>query len=112
MPTLIANVYTEIEVVLEALSSVGLSWRNPSTNQIYVWNEEERLIAESEASAVDAWRSGSLLQLWEDEENDLAIGHGENCVRLFFDGCTAREVAIYLSPLVNCGISYWVGPEE
>jgi hypothetical protein len=112
MPTLIANVYAEINVVLEALSSVGLSCRNPLTKQIYVWNEEERLVAESEASAIDAWRSGGLLQLWEDEENDLSIGHGENCVRLYFDGCTAREVAIYLSPLMSRSIEYWVGPEE
>lgn len=112
MPVLIANVSAPIETVLDALLSTGLDWRNPTTQAIHYWREGDRLIAASELAAVDAWRTGCLIQLWRHDADDLAVGRSEDGVRLFFDGCSARDVAIYLTPLVNRGIKYWIGPDE
>ena len=109
MPILIANVMEDIEIVLEALLSTGLGWRNPTTQAIHYWHGEDQLIAESEVAAIESWRSGCLIQLWKENGEDLAIGQSQNGVCLFFDGCSARDVATYLTPLVNRGIEYWVG---
>jgi len=112
MPTLVADVSADIQVVVEALLSTGLAWCNPSTEAIHFWRGADQLVAETEAAAVEAWRAGGLVQLWREDGDDLAVGHSGINVRLFFDGCSARDVAIYLGQLASRGISYWVGPEE
>lgn len=113
MPTLIADVQAPIDDVVDALLSVGLQWRNPESGEIVVWNScGDRAVVESEAAALDHWRQGGLVQLWKNAAEDLAIGHGKQAVVLYFDGCSATDVAIYLSPLANRGIVYQVGPEE
>ena len=113
MPTLIADVDAKAEVVVAALVASGLHWRHPATTEIVAWNSSgERVLALSEADALELWRDGAALQLWRDESEDLTVGHSENGVRLYFDGCSAREVAEYLSILINQRLAYSVGPEE
>ena len=112
MPSLIANVSADIETVLDALLTTGLHWRNPTTQTIRYWSEGEEMIAASELAAVEAGRAGCLIQLWRDNGEDLAIARNDGGVCLFFDGCSARDVATYLSPLVARGINYWVGPDD
>lgn len=113
MPTLIADVNATVEQVVAALVTSGLRWRHPATTEIVIWNSSgERVLVQSEADALELWRGGAVLQLWRDECEDLAVGHSKNGVCLYFDGCSAREVAEYLTVLVHQHLAYAVGPEE
>jgi|JI7StandDraft_1071085.scaffolds.fasta_scaffold817080_1 hypothetical protein len=112
MPSLIANVNADIESVVDVLLTAGLQWRHPTTQAVYYWTEEDQVIAASEFAAMEAGRAGCLIQLWRDNGDDLSLEQSDGGVCLFFDGCSARDVATYLTPLINRGIKYWVGPAD
>jgi|SRR6478752_9887514 hypothetical protein len=113
MPTLVADVSRDIEIVADALVSSGLRWRSPATHQITVWvTTGDQLLVQSEADAFQQWHAGAVIQLWKNEVEDLVLGHAGSGVRLYFDGCSASDVAAYLSALMARGLPYWVGPEE
>ena len=112
MPSLIANVNADIESVVDVLLTAGLQWRHPTTQAVYYWTEEDQVIAASEFAAMEAGRAGWLIQLWRDNGDDLSLAQSDGGVCLFFDGCSARDVATYLTPLINRGIKYWVGPAD
>ncbi|UHQ23793.1 hypothetical protein LVB77_03520 [Lysobacter sp. 5GHs7-4] len=112
MATLVADVDAEIEAVIAALVSSGLCWRNPLTDQIVVWSAAgDRLVTQSEAHALQCWHGGATLQLWKNESEDLILGHADVGVRLYFDGCTAFDVATCLSVLISQQLAYRVLPE-
>lgn len=113
MPTLVADVSRDIEIVADAVARSGLSWRHPATGQITVWNTAgDQIPVESEADAFQQWREGSVIQLWKNAVEDVILGHAGSGVRLYFDGCSASDVAGYLSALIDRQLPYWVGPEE
>lgn len=113
MPTLVADAYEEPRVIADALVSAGgYTWQNPGSGEISIFNGQgDRLVVASVEAALEEFESGALLQLWLSESDDLAIGHAENRVRLYFDGLKACQVARCLEALRSQGVGYRVDTE-
>jgi hypothetical protein len=112
MPTLVAYADAEPKAIAEALVQIGFSWQHPSTGEICIFSSlGDRLVVASVDAALDEFKAGALLQLWLSDSDDLAIGPADSCVRMYFDGFTASQVAQCLDALASQSIAYKVGTE-
>jgi len=109
MPTLVADVEATPQETADVLIESGLSWANAATGEIAVWTETgERLVVLSPDQALQALVTGSCLQLWLTDEDDLAIGTVGHRARLYFDGFSAHGVATVLMLIQRRGLVYRV----
>jgi len=101
-----ADVDARAADVIQALVGLGLTWENPSSNKITVWNASgDQVVAQSSEAALQLLVADTCLQLWLDHTTDLPIGIENGLTRLFLDGLTAHQVSSLLTKLESCGLT-------
>jgi hypothetical protein len=94
------------ERAISCLEEIGFSFTNPD-REISGWSSD-RLVFRDRKAALDAFQSGTLLQMWREGWNDLCLSYfpRDEVIRIYFDGWTRDETEAIQAVLNRCGIRF------